>query len=54
MSQGKYKTFSKESKVEVVRLLEQSGRPAAEIARELGIRHNQVYNEVPPIFWTGG
>lgn len=32
----KYKTFNKSSKEEAARLLEQSGRPAAEIARELG------------------
>jgi len=35
---GKYKTYSKEFKLEAVRLLESSGKPGAEIARELGIR----------------
>ena len=39
----KYKTFTKEFKVEAIGLLEKSGRPAAEIARELGIRRNQLY-----------
>lgn len=43
MRQGKYKTFSQEFKAEAVRLLEHSGRPAAELARELGVRRNQLY-----------
>ena len=38
-----YKTYTKEFKQEAVRLLEKSGRPAAEIAMELGIRRNQLY-----------
>jgi transposase-like protein len=33
---AKRKTFTKEFKAEAVRLLEQSGRPAADLARELG------------------
>jgi transposase len=41
--EGKRTTFSKSFKLEAVELLEQSGRPAAEIARELGIRRNQLY-----------
>jgi transposase-like protein len=36
-------TYSKEFKLEAVRLLEASNRPAAEVARELGIRRNQLY-----------
>ena len=40
---GKYKIYSKEFKLEAVRLLERSGKPGAEIARELGIRRNQLY-----------
>ncbi len=43
MALRKYKTFSKSFKAEAVRLLAHSGRPAAEIARELGIRRNQLY-----------
>jgi transposase len=39
----KRKTFTKEFKAEAVRLLEQSGKPAAELARELGVRRNQLY-----------
>jgi transposase len=36
-------TFTKSFKLEAIRLLEQSGRPASEIARELGVRRNQLY-----------
>ena len=39
----KRKVFTKEFKLEAVRLLEGSGRAAAEVARELGIRRNQLY-----------
>jgi len=39
----KRKVFTKEFKLEAVRLLESSGRAAAEVARELGIRRNQLY-----------
>jgi transposase len=39
----KRKVFTKEFKLEAVRLLESSGRAAAEVARELGVRRNQLY-----------
>jgi len=39
----KRKTFTKTFKIEAVRLLEQSDKPATVIARELGIRRNQLY-----------
>jgi transposase-like protein len=39
----KRKVFTKEFKLEAVRLLEHSGRAAAEIARELGIPRNRLY-----------
>lgn len=35
--------FTKEFKLEAVQLLKQSGRPAAVIARELGIPRNRLY-----------
>jgi transposase len=38
-----YKTYSKEFKLEALRLLEASDQPASEIARKLGIRRNQLY-----------
>jgi len=40
---GKRQSFTRAFKLEAVRLLEQSGRPIAEVARELGVRRNQVY-----------
>jgi len=39
----KRKTFSKEFKSEAVRLMETSGKPAADLARELGVKRNQLY-----------
>ena len=39
----KRKTFSRGFKLEAVRLLERSDKSAAEVARELGIRRNQLY-----------
>lgn len=38
-----YKTHTKEFKLEAIRLMRESGRPASEIAMELGIRRNQLY-----------
>lgn len=40
---NKRQTFSKEFKQEAVRLLEGADKPAAGIALDLGIRHNQLY-----------
>jgi transposase len=40
---GKRSQFTKEFKQEAVRLLEEGKKPAAELARELGIRRNQLY-----------
>jgi len=37
------KTFSREFKLEAVRLIEEGRKPVAELARELGIRRNQLY-----------
>ena len=38
-----YKTFTREFKCEAVRMMRATDRPATEIARELGIRRNQLY-----------
>lgn len=38
-----YKTYPEAFKLEALRLLDESDRPAAEIARQLGIRRNQLY-----------
>ena len=35
--------FPKEFKLEAVRLLERGDKPASDLARELGIRRNQLY-----------
>jgi transposase-like protein len=39
----KRKKFTKEFKLEAIRLMEESSKPATEVARELGIRRNQLY-----------
>ena len=43
MSKKTRKTFSPEFKREAVRLLEQGGKESAQLARELGVRRNQLY-----------
>jgi transposase len=42
MARRAYRRFSKEFKLEAIRLAEESGKPKAQIARELGIRVNQI------------
>jgi len=39
----KRKRFAKEFKLEALRLMEQSNKSGAELARELGVRRNQLY-----------
>ncbi len=43
MSKRAYKTYSKEFKVEAIRLAEESDKPVTQVARELGLRVNQIY-----------
>ncbi|MCU7817161.1 MAG: transposase [Candidatus Thiodiazotropha sp. (ex Lucinoma kastoroae)] len=38
-----YKTYTKEFKLEAIRLMEESEGPSSEVAMELGIRRNQLY-----------
>ena len=38
-----YKTYTKEFKVEAIRLMNTSDRPSSELSAELGIRRNQLY-----------
>ena len=38
-----YKIFTREFKIEAVRLMETSDQPSSEMARELGVRRNQLY-----------
>lgn len=42
-SRKPYKTYPKEFKLEALRMMEESDRPASEIAMQLGIRRNQLY-----------
>ena len=37
------KRYTKEFKLEAVRLLEKGDKPAADLARELGVQRNQLY-----------
>ena len=39
----KRKQFTSEFKREAVRLMERSGKPSSDLARELGVRRNQLY-----------
>jgi len=38
-----YKTYPKEFKLEAIRMMDSSDKPASDVARELGIRRNQLY-----------
>jgi len=38
-----YNTYTKEFKLEALRMMDESDRPASEIAMNLGIRRNQLY-----------
>ena len=38
-----YKTYTKEFKLEAIRLMSESDKPSAVIAAELGIRRNMLY-----------
>ncbi|MFQ5546525.1 MAG: transposase [Acidiferrobacterales bacterium] len=40
---AKHKHVTREFKLEAVRLLESANKPAADLARELGVRRNQLY-----------
>ncbi len=42
MAKRQYRTFSKEFKLEAIRLAEESNKPVTQVARELGIRVNQI------------
>ncbi len=39
----KYQRYTQEFKLEAIRLMSESERPVVQIARELGIRVNQIY-----------
>ena len=48
-----YKTYTQEFKLEALRRMEQSNRPASEIAMQLGIRRNQLYKWKAQMAKTG-
>jgi transposase len=50
---GTRQRFTKEFKLEAVRLMKHSGRPAAAIARELGIPRNKLYQWVQQLEHQG-
>jgi transposase len=43
MSRKKYTRYSREFKLEAIRLADESGKPVTQVARELGLRVNQIY-----------
>ena len=43
MSKRKYQSYSREFKLEAIRLAEDSDKPVTQVARELGLRVNQIY-----------
>lgn len=43
MSKRTYRRFTKEFKVQAVRLAEETDKSVSQVARELGIRVNQIY-----------
>ena len=43
MAQRPAKRYSKEFKLEAIRLAEESDKPVTQVARELGLRVNQIY-----------
>lgn len=47
------KTYPKEFKLEAVRMMESSDKPVADVARELGIRRNQLYKWKKQLEKTG-
>jgi transposase len=54
MKRQPYRKFSKEFKIEAIRLAEQSDKPVTQIARELGIRTNQIYKWKQQLETKGG
>ncbi len=49
----KRKTYTKEFKLEAIRMMVNSGRPSSEIAMQLGIRRNQLYKWKDQLEKTG-
>ncbi len=43
MTKRKYKKYSREFKLEAIRLADESDKPVTQVARELALRVNQIY-----------
>jgi transposase len=43
MSRKKYQRYTREFKLEAIRLADESDKPVTQVARELGLRVNQIY-----------
>jgi len=43
MSKKKYTRYSREFKLEAIRLADESDKPVTQVVRELGLRVNQIY-----------
>ena len=43
MSRKKYQIYSREFKLEAIRLTNEADKPITQLARELGLRVNQIY-----------
>ncbi len=48
-----YKTYTKEFKLEALRLMEESDKTPSEIAMQLGLRRNQLYKLKDKMVKTG-
>ena len=48
-----YNIYTREFKLEAIRLMNESDRPASQIAMELGIRRNQLYKWKEQMIKTG-
>ncbi len=48
-----YNIYTREFKLEAIRLMSESDRPASQIAMELGIRRNQLYKWKEQMIKTG-
>lgn len=53
MTTRKHTHYTKEFKLEAIRLADESDKPVAQIARELGIRQNQIYKWKKALEATG-
>ena len=47
-----YKTYPKEFKLEALRMMEAPDASASKIALQLGLRRNQLYNNIYTFTWS--